>query len=218
MAMIWLVNVILYILIVRKAFIVDSSAFSTVVIRLSLYILAALVANFPALVNRIQNAVEPSHPVFVLFMFHAICNPLQGFCNAVVYSSSAPLRSAYKQFFKLHCCCCCRGKNGLNHMEDDAPFQYDEEEEAYEQFRQTLSMPHSGISGDGGYLSADGSTRGTFETEPLLSGSYSGIQQPQGHYFVQGAHGSHESFSSWSEYTTDPAPSSSSSAGFIGTS
>lgn len=171
MALIWIINVILYILIVRKAFDADSSAFSKVVMRLSLFVLAAVIANFPALINRIQNVISPRHPVFALFLLHAIFNPLQGFCNAIVYSSSAPLRSAYVQLFRKFLCFCCPNPESDT---PTLPYAHDDEEVAYEQYRQTLSEATSHLSG---YFSADAVVRGTFETEPLLSGSHTRIQQ-----------------------------------------
>lgn len=42
---------------------------------------------FP-LVNRIQNAVNPSTAVFWLYVLHSCSSPLQGFVNALVYASN----------------------------------------------------------------------------------------------------------------------------------
>jgi len=143
MAFIWLANVILYILIIRKAAVTTSTAFKTVVVRLSLYILAAVLANFPALVNRIQNLIDPNRPIFVLFVLHALCNPLQGFVNAIVYSLSKPLRKAYKALFKRMCCgrrsqCCCKclrrkksylDAGGRRISDDDEEDEHEEEDD-----------------------------------------------------------------------------------------
>ena len=40
----------------------------------------------PGTVNRIQNVAAPNNPIFVLFLFHALFTPLQGFFNFLVYS------------------------------------------------------------------------------------------------------------------------------------
>lgn len=150
---IWVINMVLSVLIIHRAFKSQSSAFKTVVVRLTLYILAALFANTPALINRIQNIADPAHPVFALFMLHATCNPLQGLYNAVVYSSSAPLREAYRRkFADLFSCCRASptlitsnpNSNAPSDSEDPKPFPtVDEEEEAYENFRQSLGHRRS---------------------------------------------------------------------------
>lgn len=219
MALIWLANVILYILIIRKAAVTTSAAFKTVVVRLSLYVLAALLANFPALVNRIQNLVDPRKPIFVLFVLHACFNPLQGLMNGIVYSLSKPLRKSYRLLFKRltrsSCSTCCSnsgeslldegGRRIRSYDEDDyeedqrnrhnndtvgnkrnrsaeddyddtptIASEYDEEEEAYRHYQQTITLPrHSGISG---YTTDSAGLHPGPETAPLLSGSFPNIQ------------------------------------------
>lgn len=160
MCAIWVINMVLSVLIMRSAFRSQSSAFKTVVIRLTLYILAALFANTPALINRIQNYADPTHPVFALFMLHATCNPLQGFYNAIVYSSSAPLRDAYKRMFSslISCHWGPSPSQPPSDSEEPKPFPtVDEEEAAYEHFRQTLTR-------DG----RDGTESDEMERSPLL--------------------------------------------------
>ena len=49
--------------------------------RLSLYLLAFVVSQLPAAVNRIQNFVDPSHPQVWLYALQAIFQPLQGLFN-----------------------------------------------------------------------------------------------------------------------------------------
>ncbi|XP_038050471.1 cyclic AMP receptor-like protein A isoform X2 [Patiria miniata] len=47
---------------------------------------------FP-LINRIQNAANPGHPIFALVILHALTSPLQGLVNAVVYGMDRETRS-----------------------------------------------------------------------------------------------------------------------------
>lgn len=190
MALIWIINAVLYVLIVRKASTTESAAFNKVVIRLSLYILAALIANLPALINRLQNAIDPKKPIFALFILHAICNPLQGLVDAIVYSLSAPLRAAYRQLF--------RKLFGLSKPNDDTsqetlPYEHDEEEEAYQDYRRTLTIAHSSMPG---HYSTD---HESFEHNHLLSGQLDGpINGPNDSSHLYGSFDS-SSFSSFSD-------------------
>lgn len=206
MATIWLACLVFYILISRKAAKVHSSAFKTVVIRVSLYILAAVVSNFPALLNRIQNIVDPTSPVFALFILHSIFNPLQGLMNAIVYSSSAPLRKAYRSLLGRWCGCC-RDKTGLSN--EDVPEIGDEEEEAYQNYRSTMASStnpsHYAPTFSNGYSTE----HATFETEPLLSGNYPNIQNILPHQRIPGVYGSGTNFSDVSDYSDFSSPSGS---------
>lgn len=231
MAFIWVASVILYVLIIRKAAVTTSAAFKTVVVRLSLYILAAILANFPALVNRVQNLVDPRKPIFVLFVLHALCNPLQGLMNGIVYSLSKPLRKAYRALLRRSCrrlckhkSCCCSNNDTLDEggrrirsyededfdednrhhhhhhhasnpskgreggdedYYDDSPAlasEYDDEEEAYRIYQQTITLPrdsslfgYSTDSGGFGVSNHPGMVVGN-EAQPLLSGSFPNIQ------------------------------------------
>lgn len=206
MATIWLACLIFYILISRKAAKVHSSAFKTVVIRVSLYILAAVVSNFPALLNRIQNIVDPTSPVFALFILHSIFNPLQGLMNAIVYSSSAPLRKAYRSSFS-RCCGCSRDKNGLSN--EDVPEIGDEEEEAYQNYRSTMASTSPSHYTPTYISNGYSSEHTTFETEPLLSGNYPNIQSILPHQRIPGIYGSGTNFSDISDYSDFSSPSGS---------
>lgn len=171
MATIWVICLVLYILISRKAFLAQSAAFKTVVVRLSLYILASVVSNSPALLNRVQNIISPNHPIFTLYLLHSIFNPLQGLMNAIVYMSSAPLRKAYSSCLKKLCCCCCSSSEKSSSGDwDEGDNVIDDEEEAYQQYIQTTYEGRNSFGpsfGDG--RSSVSSGRGTFETEPLIS-------------------------------------------------
>jgi hypothetical protein len=50
------------------------------------YILAFFVTWVWGSINRAQNWANPLHPIFVLFLFHAIFTPLQGFLDFIVYA------------------------------------------------------------------------------------------------------------------------------------
>lgn len=208
MATIWIACLVFYILISRKAAQVHSSAFKTVVIRVSLYILAAVVSNFPALLNRIQNVIEPENPIFALFILHSIFNPLQGLMNAIVYSSSAPLRKAYRSLFGK--CCGCKTDKGLL-SSDEVPYNGDEEEEAYQNYRSTMASTPAPSLYTPTYHSAGYSsdpTQNTFETEPLLSGAYPNIQSILPHPRIPGTYGSGTNFSDISDYSDFSPPDS----------
>eukprot|EP00744_Colponema_vietnamica_P017789 GILI01025038.1.p1 GENE.GILI01025038.1~~GILI01025038.1.p1 ORF type:complete len:290 (+),score=57.27 GILI01025038.1:123-992(+) len=75
-------NVFIYFRISRSADVDDTRLVNR---RLRLYLMAFIISRTPSVINRIQNAADPSHPVFVLFLFHAIFSPLQGFFNFLVY-------------------------------------------------------------------------------------------------------------------------------------
>ena len=54
---------------------------------------------------RIQNAVEPDHPVFALVLLQAITSPLVGAANAIVYGLDKSTRDKLnrKSVIKVHC-------------------------------------------------------------------------------------------------------------------
>ncbi|KAJ3123509.1 hypothetical protein HK098_001856 [Nowakowskiella sp. JEL0407] len=51
----------------------------------SFFILAFFLNWLWGSVNRIQNMIDPLHPIFALFLMHAIFTPLQGFLNFIAY-------------------------------------------------------------------------------------------------------------------------------------
>ena len=52
--------------------------------RLILYLLAFIVSQLPALVNRIQNVLYPNDPLLILYILQAVFQPSQGFFNSLV--------------------------------------------------------------------------------------------------------------------------------------
>lgn len=106
LTLLWFFNALLYVLILKKASQANSMAFRKIVQRLGLFVLASLLSNIPALMNRIQNGIQPKYPIFILFLLQGLFTPLQGFWNAIVYYSSAPLREAYLRTC-IGCCPSC---------------------------------------------------------------------------------------------------------------
>jgi hypothetical protein len=77
--------------------------------KLSLYLLAFLSSQIPAMVNRAQNFFFPSHPIFTLFLLQAIFQPSQGFFNCLVYGfNEEQFIEQYKLLFSkwssYNCC------------------------------------------------------------------------------------------------------------------
>jgi len=79
----------------------------------SLYLLGFAVVWLPSLVCRLQAAFADDHkPVFVLALLEAVCMPLQGALNALVYGWSLPsIRDVYRTMLL--------GTDGLNDIEVD---------------------------------------------------------------------------------------------------
>ena len=63
----------------------DRSLLRQQVAPLMIYPVVYLGTSIFATINRIQNAIDPSHPVFVLYFLHALTSPAQGFINSLVY-------------------------------------------------------------------------------------------------------------------------------------
>lgn len=54
----------------------------------------------PAITNRVQNDLEPNHPIFWLYFVHAFLVPLQGFADAVVVAWTTHLRRVYSEWWR----------------------------------------------------------------------------------------------------------------------
>jgi len=65
-----------------------------------LYVLAFVLAQGPALANRIQTTIQPDNEIYILFLLQAIFHPLQGFFDSVAYGINEPaFTSNYKMLF-----------------------------------------------------------------------------------------------------------------------
>ncbi|CAN0539700.1 unnamed protein product, partial [Ectocarpus sp. 8 AP-2014] len=59
---------------------------------------AVLIASWTfATINRIQNAIDPDHPVFGLFLLHTSLVAFQGFFNSLVYGSTDAVKASVVQ-------------------------------------------------------------------------------------------------------------------------
>jgi len=97
--------------------------------RLSLYAGAFIVSQIPAVVNRIQNYIQPDNPIFILFLVQAIFQPSQGFFNALVYGFYEHLFiEKYKSLLKSFHCSCCRKMRNVS-REDIPIFTYEHSSE-----------------------------------------------------------------------------------------
>jgi hypothetical protein len=74
----------------------DSSAEGAVVFRLRLYLLVFVVVRLPGVVDRIQNALSPDEPVFIIVLLHSLLSPLQGFANSLVYGCNRQVANEYR--------------------------------------------------------------------------------------------------------------------------
>jgi len=68
--------------------------------RLAVYPVVYFLVWLPTLINRVQNAADPSNPSFGLYFFQALMLPLQGFMNAIVYGVNEKLVQLYRHGLK----------------------------------------------------------------------------------------------------------------------
>ncbi|CAM9883270.1 unnamed protein product [Ectocarpus sp. 6 AP-2014] len=85
---------------------------------------AVLIASWTfATINRIQNAVDPDHPVFGLFLLHTSLVAFQGFFNALVYGSTDAVKASVVQELLVERCLkasgACRGGRGESGQRDN---------------------------------------------------------------------------------------------------
>ena len=67
----------------------EKEFFKEMVQPIRLYPLVYLALSIVPAVNRIQNALDPDDPIFALYLVHALCTPLLGFANAVVFARAS---------------------------------------------------------------------------------------------------------------------------------
>jgi len=120
----WLFNVVAYIFILK-----DMKKYMSFIIvsahrRISMFILLFIVCSLPGLVNRLLNIIQPSTPIFWLYVTQALISPLQGLGNSFVYGNSKSLQYAYSELFRK---CCGNGEPNQVHYN-----VYDEDESANE--------------------------------------------------------------------------------------
>eukprot|EP00002_Diphylleia_rotans_P002517 TRINITY_DN1158_c0_g3_i2.p1 TRINITY_DN1158_c0_g3~~TRINITY_DN1158_c0_g3_i2.p1 ORF type:complete len:299 (-),score=59.92 TRINITY_DN1158_c0_g3_i2:502-1398(-) len=50
-----------------------------------------------AVINRLQNIIDPDHPQFWLYLIHSIFSPTFGFFNSLIYGNNKKLRQHYRE-------------------------------------------------------------------------------------------------------------------------
>jgi len=66
------------------------------------YIIGWTICWLPAIVDRIQDEIDPGHPIYVLTAIHSFVTPLAGFCNAIAYGFNDEIQAQYGAL--LHKC------------------------------------------------------------------------------------------------------------------
>jgi len=109
---------------------------NTLLRKLTLYLIAFVASQMPAVINFFQNLLRPDEPIFILFLLQAIFQPAQGLFNALVYGfnedafldqysnikDKLKLKKRVKSLFS--CCKKTRGKSVI--PEEEVPiFNYD---------------------------------------------------------------------------------------------
>ncbi len=69
--------------------------YKKLIARLKLYPLVLVICWFWGTINRLQNAISPSHPQFWLFLLQVLGSHSQGWMNAVVYGLNPGVREAW---------------------------------------------------------------------------------------------------------------------------
>jgi len=87
---VFVINSIIYITVHIKITKYKSDFTRKVSSNMLLYMLAFLIAQAFAVINRIQNAMEPTNTISSLFILQAIFHPLQGFLDGVAYGANEP--------------------------------------------------------------------------------------------------------------------------------
>ncbi|KAI6656474.1 Cyclic AMP receptor-like protein A-like isoform X2 [Oopsacas minuta] len=68
-----------------------------------------LLLNLFPLVNRIQDAIVPKHPIFILALLQAVSSPLLGLCLALVFAlDTQTIKELKWSNLKVHVSTCCR--------------------------------------------------------------------------------------------------------------
>eukprot|EP01112_Ceratiomyxa_fruticulosa_P017334 TRINITY_DN5385_c0_g2_i2.p1 TRINITY_DN5385_c0_g2~~TRINITY_DN5385_c0_g2_i2.p1 ORF type:complete len:302 (-),score=7.28 TRINITY_DN5385_c0_g2_i2:24-929(-) len=97
-----LVNVGVFIAIRVKIAKYSNSMEARMNIVVSFYLIAFVTSQLPAVLNTVQNAISPNQPIFMLYVFHALFQPLQGFLNCIVYGINEGFLSYYVDWFEKY--------------------------------------------------------------------------------------------------------------------
>jgi len=77
----------------------------------SFYLVGFLASQLPSLVNGMQNFFQPENPVFVLYLFQSLFQPMQGFLNCLVYGKNEGFVEYYIRFFEKYFFRCRKGED-----------------------------------------------------------------------------------------------------------
>jgi len=109
---------VVYVLISRKIYrqntVLDeavNSADTTIQLTFRLYIIGWILCWAPAIVDRVQGLLDPTHPIFILQCLHAFLTPLAGFCNSVAIGFNDGIQTQYAALFRRMGCKCIRKRN-----------------------------------------------------------------------------------------------------------
>ncbi|GAM19082.1 hypothetical protein SAMD00019534_022570, partial [Acytostelium subglobosum LB1] len=103
---VFFVNLFVFICIRLKISQHSNSIVSRVNIIVSFYLVAFALSQLPTVINSIQTFSDPKHPLFPLFVFQLLLQPLQGFFNCIVYGVNEGFIMHYIEFFEKHICRC----------------------------------------------------------------------------------------------------------------
>jgi hypothetical protein len=97
---IFVFNTIVFLLVYWRLSSYHSELSRSLSINMTLYVLAFLLAQGPAFVNRIYITFVPDQPQYILYLLQAIFHPLQGFFDSVAYGINEPAFTLnYKMLF-----------------------------------------------------------------------------------------------------------------------
>jgi len=69
-------------------------------VNMALYILAYLLAQAIPMYHMVRNFYHPDNPIYILYLFQGIFNPMQGFFNGIAYGLNEP---AFTQNIRMWC-------------------------------------------------------------------------------------------------------------------
>lgn len=99
--LILLFNIVIFIAVRVKLSKWHSAESKNLKTNITLFVASFVVSQAPALLNRIQNFLAPSSPVFILILLQITLQPLQAFWNALIFCLTEPdCLEHYKLLFK----------------------------------------------------------------------------------------------------------------------
>lgn len=84
-------------------------------VMVSFYLVAFLASQMPSLTNGLQNFFQPDNPVWLLYIFQALFQPMQGFFNCLVYGKNEGFVALYVRLFEKYFFKC---RKGIDYEQD----------------------------------------------------------------------------------------------------